>query len=152
MAAPTEKTKQPDAKHTMDDDESWTSVSSQNDAAQEDRPERDMPEELVAEARVDAGEQPAAAAADPRRPPPTPARGAADRSPRADARAAAAAGERELPAASYDTHRRGKRADGHSLRRRYADNLEPVEEIETLTLKRPSRRSTRFAAQLRDLT
>ena len=47
MAAPTEKTKQPDAKHTMDDDESWTSVSSQNDAAQEDRPERDMPEELV---------------------------------------------------------------------------------------------------------
>ena len=151
MAAPTEKTKQPDAKHTMDDDESWTSVSSQNDADQEDRPEREMPEELVrapaeeawlfqtddlvdvrrtfarvcdgaraevAEARVDAGEQPAAAAAD--RSPPA-----------ADARAAAAAGERELPAASYDTHRRGKRADGHSLRRRYPYNLEPVEEIET---------------------
>ncbi|KAH8096351.1 hypothetical protein JL720_3718 [Aureococcus anophagefferens] len=137
MAAPTKKAKQPDAKHTMDDDESWTSVSSQNDADQEDRPERDMPEELVRAPAEEAWLFQTDDLVDVRR---TFARvcdararsAAADRSPpAADTRAAAAAGERELPAASYDTHRRGKRADGHSLRRRYADNLEPVEEIET---------------------
>ncbi|KAK7231843.1 hypothetical protein SO694_00082111 [Aureococcus anophagefferens] len=131
MAAPTEKAKQPDAKHTMDDDESWTSVSSQNDADQEDRPERDMPEELVRAPAEEAWLFQTDDLVDVRR---TFAR-VCD-----GARAEVAEARRELPAASYDTHRRGKRADGHSLRRRYADNLEPVEEIETARAGRRGRR------------